>query len=214
MSTIDNDEPLEVGAEVFAGGGRRGKLARVIVDPIRQVVTHIVVAPEHHSGLGKLVPIELVADAGSDRIELECTQAQFETLDDAEDVQFLPGDTDAIGYGSHSMSWPYFGIETSSGPGHSPMYTDRIPAGEVEVRRGDEVHASDGWVGSVHGLVIDPQDHHVTHVLLQEGHLWGRKQVAIPIGAASSVGNEVRVAMTQQEIQELPPVKLRQSGPS
>jgi hypothetical protein len=53
--------------------------------------------------------------------------------------------------------------------------------GEVEIRRGDHVHASDGDIGRVHGLVIDPRNHRVTHVLLQEGDLWGRKQVAIPI---------------------------------
>ncbi len=37
--------------------------------------------------------------------------------------------------------------------------------GEVEVRRGDQLHATDGWIGSVERLVIDPEDHHVTHAL-------------------------------------------------
>jgi hypothetical protein len=36
-------------------------------------------------------------------------------------------------------------------------------------------------------LVIDPSDHRVTHVLLDEGHLWGEKRVAIPIGAVTRV---------------------------
>jgi hypothetical protein len=49
------------------------------------------------------------------------------------------------------------------------------PLNEVEVRRGEHVHATDGDIGRVQGLVIDPSDHHVTHVLLQEGHLWGRR---------------------------------------
>ena len=42
----------------------------------------------------------------------------------------------------------------------------------------------DGPIGRVQGLVVDPTDHHVTHVLLAKGHLWGEKEVAIPIGAA------------------------------
>ena len=45
------------------------------------------------------------------------------------------------------------------------------------------VHATDGEIGKVEGLVVEPAHGHVTHVLLQEGHLWGRKEVAIPIGA-------------------------------
>ena len=42
--------------------------------------------------------------------------------------------------------------------------------------RGDPVHALDGEIGRVQGLLVDPDDHRVTHVLLEEGHLWGRKK--------------------------------------
>ena len=43
---------------------------------------------------------------------------------------------------------------------------DRVPLGEVEVRRGERVFATDGAIGRVRGLVIHPDDHGVTHVLL------------------------------------------------
>lgn len=92
-----------------------------------------------------------------------------------------------------------------------PVVSDRVPLGEVQIRRGDKVHASDGEIGSVQGLVIDSRDHHVTHVLLQEGHLWGRKQVAIPIGAVTSVTDGIRAELTQQQVQDLPPVDLSSS---
>ena len=49
---------------------------------------------------------------------------------------------------------------------------DGVPVGEVEVRRGEHVHATDGPVGHVRGLVVDPTDRHVTDFLLEEGHLW------------------------------------------
>ena len=63
-------------------------------------------------------------------------------------------------------------------------------------------------VGSVavNGLVIDPTSDQVTHLILQEGHLWGRKHVAIPIGAANRVEDEIRVDLTKEEIEALPPV--------
>lgn len=51
------------------------------------------------------------------------------------------------------------------------------------MRRGDYVHATDGDIGRVQSLVSDRGSRHVTHVLLQEGHLWGRKEVAIPVDA-------------------------------
>jgi len=56
--------------------------------------------------------------------------------------------------------------------------------------------------------VIDPSDHLVTHVLLQEGHLWGRQEVAIPISAISDFGTDIRLSITKSEVQELPSVDL------
>jgi uncharacterized protein YrrD len=83
----------------------------------------------------------------------------------------------------------------------------------VDVRRGDDVHATDGDIGRVQGLVIDPKDHHVTHVLLQEGHLWGKKEVAIPIGAVKEVAADgVQLTLTRNQVRDLPPVDLASLG--
>ena len=85
---------------------------------------------------------------------------------------------------------------------------DRVPEGEVEVRRGEHVHATDGEIGRIHGFVIDPTDHQLTHVLLDEGHLWGKKTVAIPISAVTDVSDGVRLSITKDEVGDLPPVDL------
>ena len=84
------------------------------------------------------------------------------------------------------------------------MIADRVPAGEVEVRRGEHVHATDGPIGQVQGLVIDPGDHHVTHVLLDEGHLWGKRRVAVPIGAVADFSDGVRLSLARDEVRDLP----------
>lgn len=203
-------EPFRLGAAVNASDGECGHLTRVVVNPAAQSVTHLVVAPKHHQGLGRLVPVDLVQSAGSDEIRLSCTTGHFLGLDDAEQIEFLPGDTSAMGYGSGAMMWPAYGDigMPLSGAQHEPMIVDRVPTGKVEVRRGDPVHAADGWIGSVQGLVMDPKDHRVTHVLLKEGHLWGRKQVAIPIGAASRVDDVIKVDLTKEQVEALPPVEL------
>jgi sporulation protein YlmC with PRC-barrel domain len=200
-----------MGARVVASDGLCGELARVVVNPVAQTLTDLVVAPKHHPGLGRLVPVELVAAVECDQIHLRCSTARFHELDDAEEVQFLPAETDALRYGSQALMWPYYGLGTPLSGDDRAILTARVPAGEVQVRRGDQVHARDGWIGSVQGLVIDPTDHHVTHVLLQEGHLWGRKQVAIPIGGTSRVREEIRVELTKQQVQDLPPIELSPS---
>jgi sporulation protein YlmC with PRC-barrel domain len=207
-----------IGAEASCTDGDCGKVSRVVIDPLARTVTHLVVEPKHRQGLGRLVPLDLV-DATTGEIRLRCTLAEFERLDSAEETQFIPGSSGYAAYGpGQVLSWPYYGLGGGTSmvggmqvevPGFSQTVTyDKIPIGEVEVRRGEHVHATDGDIGRVQGLVIDPRDHHVTHVLLQEGHLWGRKDVAIPIRAVTGVDDGIQLSITRQEVQDLPPVDI------
>jgi len=78
--------------------------------------------------------------------------------------------------------------------------------GEADVRPGDPVHALDGEIGEVQGFLVSSGDDRVTHVLLREGHLWGRKKVAIPISAVTGVDAGVRISLTKRQVEDLPPV--------
>lgn len=215
-----------IGTEVSCIDGICGKLIRVVVDPVARTLTHLVVEPGHRRGSGRLVPMDLV-DASSGQIRLRCTIARFVTLETAEETQFLSAAPGQWGYGQRQMLiWPYYGLGLGGsmgmgtggvdmGRGGTAMASapraivhDRVPLGEVEVHRGENVHATDGTIGRVKGLVIDPGDHHVTHVLLDEGHLWGRKRVAIPIGVVAGVENGVRLTLDKDQVRDLPPVEL------
>jgi sporulation protein YlmC with PRC-barrel domain len=93
------------------------------------------------------------------------------------------------------------------------IVTDAVPLGETEVSRGDHVYALDGRIGRVEGFAVDPGDGRVTHVLLQEGHLWGRHEVAIPVDAVAEVSDGVRLSVTKQQIQDWPPAASQQGQP-
>jgi hypothetical protein len=97
--------------------------------------------------------------------------------------------------------------EIVSGVSETVTY-DTVPLGEIAVRRGDRVHATDGAIGHVEGLVIDPRNHHVTHVLLQEGHLWGRKEVAIPISAVTGADDGIGLNLAKNQVRDLPSVDI------
>ena len=110
---------------------------------------------------------------------------------------------------------PYYRFHpglVSSNAGSRVSTHHHVPLGEVEVRRGEHVHATDGAIGRVEGLVIDPNNHHVTHFLLQEGHLLGQKNVAIPIDAVTRVGDGVSLNLTKDEVRDLPPVDVDHPG--
>ena len=208
--------PFTIGADASCTDGVCGEVSRVVVDPVARAVTHLVVEPGHRHGPGRLVPLDLV-DATAGEIRLRCSMAEFENLDPAEETQFLPDTPGYPGYDPEQvLSSPYYGMGMGAGWGMAggglpqAVTYDTVPLDEVEVRRGEHVHATDGHIGRVQGLVIDPGSHHVTHVLLQEGHLWGRKEVAIPISAVTGVEDGIRLSITKQQVQDLPPADIDQ----
>jgi hypothetical protein len=197
-----------IGAGAWCTDGPCGAVIKVVVNPVAQTVTHLVIEPKHRAGLGRLVPLDLLEDA-SDEIRLRCTLAEFDALPVAEEIELLPG-SGYPGYGTgEAMSWPYYSAGTI-GPGNTtPAIThDTLPLGEVGIKRGEPVHAVDGQIGHVEGLVIAPHNHHVSHVLLQEGHIWGRKVVAIPISAVSGIQDGIRLTLTKDDVEALPPIDV------
>ena len=217
-----------IGTEASCSDGAAGQVSRVIVDPLAEKVTHLVIEPEHRHGFGRLVPLDLV-DETAGEIRLQCTRAQFEMLGPAQETQFISATSGYGGYGylpDQVGYWPYYGLSGGIGVaglgvggavglgGETPsqvVTSATVPPGEVDVRRGDYVHATDGDIGRVQGLVIDRGNRRVTHVLLQEGHLWGRRNVAIPISAVASTSDGIQLTITKYQVEDLPPVDIDHS---
>jgi sporulation protein YlmC with PRC-barrel domain len=210
-----------IGAKVSCRSGACGKLTRVIIDPIWRKLTDIVVEPHNHE-LGRLVPLHMVEAATPEQIDLACTLKEFDGLDPSQDTDYYPMDgyygsyyggyARGYGYGWGDASfWPYYGLGgLGYGWGWGPQATsyEAIPRGEVTIRRGDPVQATDGDIGRVAGLVIGTPTGDVTHVLLQEGHLWGKKDVAIPIRSVKRIAGVVEVALSKHELGELPAIDI------
>jgi hypothetical protein len=187
-----------IGTRASCSDGDCGVLRRIVIHPDARTVTHLVIEPRHGDQPGRLVPVDLV-DAADGEIRLRCTIAEFEHLDPADEEDLVEG----AGLGISGLSGgPGVGI-----PGPVQVVVeDVVPVGEMEVCPGDPVHAIDGEIGDVKGFLVNPDDDQVTHVLLKEGHFWGRKKVAIPISAV--IGAEegiIKVNLTKKQVEDLPP---------
>jgi sporulation protein YlmC with PRC-barrel domain len=212
---------LELGKRVRCLDGPLGELDDLVIDPITKRVTHLVVQPLHQHGRARLVPIEL-ADSESQRedILLRCNVEDVRRLEPVQDVAYLrlnafqvdDPDWDVGVQDVYAM--PYYdatGFQTTA-PGLDRDVTvlyDRVPKGEVEIRRSSTVWSSDEHlVGSVEGFLVD--EGQITHVVLEEGHVWGRREVTIPIGAVAKVGTDtVNLRLTKDELGGLPSVPVR-----
>ena len=168
----------------------------MIIDPAAGTVSHLVIEPGHRREAGRLVPLELV-DTTAGEIRLRCTLAQFDRLEHAAERDMVEGLAN-VGGG-------LIGMEYGTDLAHRGTVVENVvPVGETEVGPGEHVHALDGEIGRVQGFLVNPDDHQVTHVLLQEGHLWGRKEVAIPISAVTQVDGGIRLNITKKQVEDLP----------
>jgi sporulation protein YlmC with PRC-barrel domain len=91
-----------------------------------------------------------------------------------------------------------------------PLEHERIPPDELAVRRGAHVEATDGRIGVVEEFLVDPINGHITHLVLREGHLWGKKDVTIPVAQIDHIEEDkVYLKLSKQSIEALPAIAVR-----
>jgi hypothetical protein len=206
---------LRIGAVAVGSDGYRGEVRAAVIDPVAATVTHVVVEPEGRAGLARLVPLALLetdaeTDAGaSGQLRLRSTQAEFMNLGPAEETlaEFAVGQTVPVQL--LPPGWRGTGEPVARGGDIARIpereTVDVIPPGEVEEHHGDHVHATDGDIGQLRAFRLDPSSGRVTHVLLGEGHLWGRKEVAIPFDQITGFDHGITLSLTRKQVQDLPP---------
>ncbi len=212
---------VELGTPVRCSDGVFGELADLVIDPTNRRVTHLVVQPHREQALAgsRLVPVELADSAGDQsQITLHCTVHEVSNLEPVREAAFLPlggfpvDDPDWDVGISNVLAEPYYGAGDLAGasyPTNVEMFYDRIPKGQVEIRRASLVVSSDGHsLGCVEAFILDDEDM-VTHLVLERGHLWGRRDVTIPIGAVEKIEtDQVTLALTKHEVGELPALRV------
>jgi hypothetical protein len=218
---------LELGTTVRCTDDAYGVLADVVIDPISKRVTHLVVRPHNQEALEtRLVAVELAegGDEGSE-ISLRCTVEEVNGLEPVQEFTYLRLGESAV----EDPDWdvgiqdvlasPYYEADLGGGFGAFPSYDpdlgltyDRVPKGEVEIRRSSAVSSADGHgLGEVDGFIVDGEGQ-ITHFMLERGHLWGRREVTIPIGAVAEVETDaVTLSLSKDEVGALPSVRVHRS---
>jgi sporulation protein YlmC with PRC-barrel domain len=209
---MDIDIPMDAGVECT--DGVCGVSTHVVINPISKKVTHLVVKQKEFPHIERMVPVEWVTQTTSNLIQLKCTKEKIghqETFTETEYVHLEPSDVPSYPpeplTGGMYFYWPYFLPESER---YTPVEHEHLPPGELAVRRGARVEATDGHVGRVDEFLVDPRDEQITHLIMREGHLWGQKDVSIPLSAIDHIEEDtVHLKLSKSEIEALPAIPIR-----
>ncbi|MBK9602803.1 MAG: PRC-barrel domain containing protein [Anaerolineales bacterium] len=209
---------IPLNAQVECTDGVCGHSVYVLINPIIDQVTFLIVKEDTPPNTEYMVPVEFVAETIVNTIRLSCDLARLRTMDPFVQTEFIQEKAlDYAGYGggiSGMGSFYYMPYITSEVSVQVPVEHQQIPLGELAVHRGTRVEATDGHVGHVDEFVVNKVDGSITHLVMREGHLWGQKDVIIPLSALGETREDtVFLNLDKQQIESLPafPVSRRWS---
>jgi len=195
------DVPLNV--EVHCSDGANGRSTAIVVEPRTKVVTHFVVEAK---GVEYLVPIDAIAASDPHHIQLRWSWAELAQAQPFDRVVYV-GDSEPGA--ASSVFIPYTLDQEYMVEAVDVMYQheEQVPANELALHRGAWVEASDGRVGQIDEFVIDQATGQITHVVLRHGHLWGKREIAVPLSAIDHVLEDVvYVNLDKAAVEHLPGV--------
>jgi hypothetical protein len=203
--------PLNV--QVSCVDGICGRSVCVLINPVFEQVTHLVVR-EASSLTEYIVPVEVVSETIADTILLSCSKAELEKMDPFIKTEFIEAKVPEkyVNYdgGIYTAgSYYYMPYVTPDMTVQVPVEHQQIPPGELAVRRGTRVEATDGYVGHVDEFIVNPENCHITHLVMREGHLWGQKEVIIPLSEMGNTREDtVFLKLDKHQIESLPTFPL------
>jgi uncharacterized protein YrrD len=199
---------IPLNADVQCAGVSCGTSVALVLNPVKDQVTHLVVRQKHAPHTEHLVPIDAVAEATRQQIDLNCAETELAEMEPFVHTHFVRVTVPHYTIGGPMYSFPYVIREPEVERVPSPH--DLIPLHESAVRRGAKVFATDGHIGQVDELLVDPEGDHVTHLVMREGHLWGAKDIAIPMSQIEHIyESEVYLKLSKEAVEQLPVICTR-----
>jgi len=209
---------ISLNAQVNCNDGPIGKSVRAVLNPVTETITHVTVRPDGMGESEHVVPIETISATSAGSMDLAVSKNQFYLYPVFEEHRFLdmeeaglsPEDLEALPEAHRAMDhvfWPFVTAE-----GHLGTYEDvqQIPAGELAIHRGAGVEASNGRVGQVSELVVNPENNHVTHLVLRKGQLFGHHDIAVPIADVDYVDEGiVYLKIDKAAVKDLPDLNIK-----
>jgi uncharacterized membrane protein len=201
---------VPVDAQVVCADGPCGESITVIVERGTRKVTHFVVKDETlpRPPYQRMVPVDQVVETSHDLIRLRCTKEKVGHMEPFIRTRYIPKQQPdyslyQAGEGP-STSTSSVGVQTTK------VEEEMMPEGELGVSWGTRVEATDGHIGHVAELLSAEDSDEIDHLVLQEGHLWGKKEIVLPAFVVDRVeGDTVYLKLSKTEVERLPAIPVK-----
>jgi sporulation protein YlmC with PRC-barrel domain len=203
---------IKIKSKVACSDGPCGKSTHLIADPNSGKLSQVVVKDKNlPESPDRLVPVGMVGETTGGVIQLNCTRKEFAKLQPYTTIHYVQK-----GIPDYSSAYIAEGSFTNTRPATpddtwvDKVKEEHLPKGKLDVSRDMVVKTGDTKVGKVDGLVLDPDSGEITHLLMRKGHLWGTKDISVPVTAIEDVDeDEIHLNIDKQAIKKLPSVKLK-----
>ena len=199
---------IPIHAKVVCTDGERGKSTHVILNPVNHKVTHIAIEDKHlPDNPTRLVPAGKVTEVNQQHIQLNCTKEEVANMSPFIVTNFIQESASGLAYQSGTAYNSRYVINDTA---YDTVQVENIPADELALHSGMQVEANDGKLGKLDELVLDPKSGEITHLLMREGYLWGKKDVAIPASSVDySDGKCIYLNIDSATVKALPAVPVK-----
>lgn len=203
---------IPIDACVECSDGKVGRSLAVIINPTTRQLTNVVVEDQTSSeAMPRLVPIDKLAEVAAGRIKLNCRRADLAHCEPFVERRFLHAEVPDYRGTQSQMStvyaYPYVVPHTQV---NLQIDTHMVPAGELAIHRGFRVRASDGEIGHVSELLVDPDSQGVSHLVVRGRHFLGRHDLTLPLSAIERVEREtVWLKLDRHTVAGLPTIPFR-----
>lgn len=196
---------MHLNAHVECLDGKIGRLENIILNPKTERVTYLVVRGNDLQNTERLVPERLVKEASHDTVFLSINKKKFEGMKNFIQEEYIPSNITL--YMAEQAGWD-MGTPASVFVEH-----EAVPAGGLIVHKGAKVLATDGHAGRVDDFLVEKKSGRITHLILLEGHLWGKKDISVPVNQIDRYedGN-IYLKIDKSGVEALPVIDMKGKG--
>lgn len=193
---------IRLKSHVECTDGHIGRLENIILNPKTQKVTYLVVRESDIENTLRLVSEHLIEKSTPETISLSINKERFKKMKPFIQEEYIPSNITL--YMAEMEGWDM------GTPASVFVERESVPAGGIVVRKGEKVFATDGHVGQVDEFLVEQKAGRITHLILREGHLWGKKDISIPVNQIDRYEeDDIRLKIDKRQVEALPVIDLK-----